>query len=85
VRFILDVDQTKECRGQLRTIRRGLFKQGRGRSVVVTAMDLAKSTCADRVRGRYSGQHREASSNTTELCATLFVKNQIRDLKVSLR
>jgi hypothetical protein len=49
VRFILDVDLTKECRGQLRTVRRGLFKQGGGRAVVLAAMDLAKSTCADSV------------------------------------
>jgi hypothetical protein len=85
VGFILDVDQTKECRGQLRAVRRGLFKQCGGRPVVVAAMDLAKSTCANRVRGRYASQHREASSNATELRSTLFVENKIRDLKVSLR
>jgi hypothetical protein len=53
--------------------------------MVVAAMDLAKSKCANRVRGRYSSQHRKASSNATELCSTLCVENKIRDLKVSLR
>ncbi len=53
--------------------------------MVVAAVDLAKSTRADRIRGRYSGEHCKASSNATELRSTLFVENQIRDLKVSLR
>lgn len=53
--------------------------------MVVAARDLAKSTCADRVRGRYSGKYRQASGNTTELRSTLFVEDQVRDLEVSLR
>jgi hypothetical protein len=37
------------------------------RAVVLAAMDLAKLTCTDRVRGRYASQHRKASSNAAEL------------------
>jgi RimJ/RimL family protein N-acetyltransferase len=49
VSFVLDVDQAKEGRGQLLSIRRGLFEQGRSRTMVISSVDLTESTSADGV------------------------------------
>lgn len=67
MRLVFNVDQTKECRGQLLTVWCRLSQQIGGATVVLATMDTLQTNRADRVTRRDAGEDRETGGNVGHL------------------
>lgn len=84
MRLVFNVDQTKECRGQLLTVWCRLSQQIGGATVVLATMDTLQTNRADRVTRRDAGEDRETGGNAGHLHTISFHEHEIRDLEIRL-